>query len=98
MLLKTEYANYQVETKKAFYGNGNLAVILENSDGFQIGKLTVNLGLKLDDGYAYLDTNNLPEGEVFVKEYGLAEFTGKYGRSGYCEYPLYRFNMEKLGE
>ena len=30
--------------------------------------------------------------------YELGEFTGFTQRSGYCEYPLYLFNVDKLRE
>lgn len=48
-------------------------------------------------GEAYLDTNNFPEGVQLVKKYKLAEPTGEYGQSGFCTYPLYKFDMKKLG-
>ena len=41
---------------------------------------------------AYIDTNNCPWAEEFLKDNNLAEDTGTTGLSGFCEYPLYKFN------
>lgn len=47
-----------------------------------------------DEGF--LDTNNMPGAEVFVKEYQLAVPTGRSVISGYCIYPLYRFDLDRI--
>lgn len=60
--------------------------------------VTVNLGGCVSDFYGYLDTNKLSDIGKFVEENGLGEFTGVMGRSGFCRYPLYKFNREKLRE
>ena len=39
-----------------------------------------------------------PDIEKFITENELGEFTGFTQRSGYCEYPLYLFNVDKLRE
>ena len=96
--VKTFFGDYDVEVKTAKYAdNGNLAVQLyDASDGCPFARLTVNLGKKLKDGMAYLDTNNCPWAEDFVIENGLGEETGDIGMSGYCFYPLYKFNVERM--
>ena len=98
--LRTEYANYNVVIRKTQYANnGNLALLLETPDGEPVANLTVNLPDEiLASNCAYLDTNNLPEAEWFVQSNGLAKPTGEYGNSGYCSYPLYEFDLDKLGE
>ena len=58
--------------------------------------LTVNLGEKLTDGEAYVDTNNIPNAEEFIAEYELGTPLGVLRRSGFCEYPLYNFNLENV--
>lgn len=40
----------------------------------------------------------MPEMEKFIKDNDLGEFTGLTLRSGFCEYPLYVFNVDKLRE
>lgn len=91
MIIKTPYGNYEnVEMTKGKYMNGNLAIQLWNDEG-QVATLTVNLSQKLPAGYAYVDTNNCPWAEEFIKEYGLGKATGLYESSGWCTYPLYDF-------
>lgn len=62
------------------------------------GNLTVCLGDKLPEYHAYVDTNNMPELVGFIKRYELGEPTGDYASSGYCRYPLYKFDKDKLAE
>lgn len=52
----------------------------------------------MPDYCAYVDINNMPELEKFIEENEIGEFTGLTGRSGFCEYPLYLFDPEKLRE
>ena len=47
---------------------------------------------------AYIDTNNYPDAGEFLQENGIAEPTMFVMRSGYCYYPLYRFNEDFLRE
>lgn len=60
--------------------------------------VTVNLEGKVPDYCGYLNTNNLPELEEFVAKNGIGEYTGLKKQSGFCEYPLYFFQAEKLRE
>ena len=46
--------------------------------------------------YCYIDTNNLPEIEDFIKRYELGKPTRIAKTSGFCSYPLYKMNLEKL--
>lgn len=61
--------------------------------------LTVNLPeYELDPYEAFIDTNNFPLAELFLEDNQLACHTGTYGGSGYCIYPVYRFDRDKLME
>lgn len=87
--------------KLSYDNNGSLAVYLfldEDNDYEPYALLTVNLpesdNNKEDE--AYLDTNNLPYAKTFVKKYGLAVPTGRVAYSGFCTYPLYKFDLERL--
>ena len=87
---------YEVTINKTNYTNGNLAIQLmsydEEYDFWEpYGNLTVNFDEKLPDGYAYVDTNNMPSAERFIKENNLGVHQGKYKYSGFCAYPLYKF-------
>lgn len=67
-------------------------------DGFPepYGDVTVNLLSSVPPYCAFVDTNNMPELEDFLVENGIAEFTGIQQKSGYCTYPLYLFDAEKM--
>lgn len=60
------------------------------------GNATVNLEGTPPPYCAFVDTNNMPGLEEFLAEHRLAEFTGLKQESGFCSYPLYMFNAEKL--
>ena len=62
------------------------------------GDLTVNLMGKVPDYCGYVDLNNMPELEKFIADNELGEFTGLMKRSGFCEYPLYLFNVDRMRE
>ena len=99
MIVHTEYSgDIEVNVTSARYLNNNYAVRLTETDGMPFATITVNLGDKLPDGYAYLDTNNCPWAEEFVTENDLAEFVGGYATSGFCIYPLYKFDTNKITE
>jgi hypothetical protein len=67
-------------------------------DGFPepYGDVTVNLLSSMPPYCAFVDTNNMPELEDFLVKNGIAEFTGLAQTSGFCSYPLYQFNVEKM--
>ena len=55
-------------------------------------------GSNLAEDETVLDTNNCPWAVDFIKKYGLGEETGRTVRSGYCEYPVVKLNVEKIKE
>lgn len=104
--LETEYETYRditISTDKYRFG-GSLAIELGSESEGPFATLTVcledDLGLPyfLNEDEAFVDTNNCPWAEKFIKDNGLGEPTGKVARSGFCTYPLYRFNLKKLGQ
>lgn len=60
--------------------------------------ITVNLPDERLSGEdcAFVDVNNAPFLPKFLEANGLAEPTGMHGFSGWCVYPEYRFNMDKV--
>lgn len=87
----TKYAN-----------NGVLAIqLIEAKSPWPVfATITVNI---INSGYvprdmAYVDTNNCPWIEEFLLENGIAENTGHTGISGFCTYPLYKFNKDACYE
>ncbi len=90
---------YEVELETTSYAdNGTLAIqMLSEKEPFAV--ITLNLNSPLQDKtHAFLDTNNCPWAEAFVDKYGLTTFTGAYGESGFCTYPLYQFNLDALNK
>lgn len=103
MLYKTPYSTYRVRAIRRTYRNGNLAIqLIDENDGSPVSTLTVNLGDGLNEvygeGYAFVDTNNNPTGEQFIKDNKLGTPVGQTQCSGFCEYPLYCFDLNKLEE
>ena len=96
---------YPVTLRFTHYNqNKTLAVQLVQASGRVLGvtfaTITVNLNDKRqDDDHAYLDTNNCPWAVEFLKDNGIAEpVDGAVCVSGFCIYPLYKFNLESKWE
>lgn len=91
----------KVKLFKEKYYDGNLAIRIDYFDEDMQGwlpyaNLTVNLNCRLNDGCAYVDVNNCPWAREFIEKYNLGVYTGKVCHSGFCVYPLYKFNLDKL--
>lgn len=103
MALKFELCGVEckVDVKVLRYLNGNLAILLidagDDFNGEEFGTLTVNLG-PVDPEYAALDTNNLPSALDFCVENGLGTKANIMLSSGFCSYPLVKFDIERLRE
>ena len=80
----------EVTLEKGTYYNGNLRIQLWCEDG-PYATLTKNFEEKLQEGYAYVDVNNTPGAEAFIKKYNLGEHAGAFKMSEHCFYPLYKF-------
>lgn len=83
-----------------YMDNGRIYIGLIEADTREpYGNLTVNIQDDIDampDNYGYVDTNNAPYAEEFITDNELGIFMGVYGYSGYCQYPLYSFDLDKL--
>lgn len=94
----TEQVSLEINT---YLNNGNMYIGLTSmGDEYPepYGDVTVNLGVEVPDFCGYVDTNNMPELEQFLIDNDIGEFTGLCQRSGFCVYPLYMFNVDKLRE
>ncbi len=70
---------------------------METTNGQFDGRMKVlNDTPTLPEDMAYVDINNIPNAEEFIAENGLGTNTGIKMVSGFCVYPLYRFNLDKL--
>lgn len=84
-----------------YMNNGSIYIgMISFEDGYPelYGDVTVNFEGSVPNYCGYLDTNNMPTLEQFVTENGLGKFTGFVKQSGFCEFPLYQFNADKLRE
>ena len=85
------------------YANQILAIELLTMEKEPYAIITVNLPdallfMDLPNNYSFVDVNNCPWAENFIKEHALGEPTGEMVRSGYVLYPLYEFNLNKLNQ
>ena len=90
------FRNMDVVLKKETYRhNGSMAVTMntpDDEDSYAV--VTVNLSSPLQKGdFAFVDTNNLEGIDSWLAENGIAEHTGISARSGFCTYPLMKFNL-----
>ena len=95
----TEYETYEncyFEYGKYMADNSVSLEIWNDEDG-PIADMTRCLG-DSSEGKGYLDMNNSPWSKDLVAELGIGEFTGKLVQSGFCAYPEYKFDMEKVKE
>ena len=74
-------------------------VCLEDTEfsyaGEPYGDLSVNIE-PLPENCICVDTNNLSGAEKFIKKYKLGTDTGYTVSSGYCNYPIYEMDINKL--
>lgn len=96
--VETEFGTYNVSIETStYYCGDNLAIYLITEDGETFAILSVNVPeWILPKDKAFVDTNNCPWAEKFIADNKLGRPTGITGTSGYCTYPQYRFDMEKL--
>lgn len=105
MKVKTAYDEYTItrlEIGKYSYGN-NLAIELicfnedwETEEPFATITVNLNYGIPLKENEAFIDVNNCPWAIDFIKSNKLGEYMGIECPSGYCKYPLYSFDLDKL--
>ena len=91
--------DYKVNIIAEKYHNNTLAISLVTDKGEPYADLTVNLAdsrIWANDTTAFVDTNNCPWAEQFIVNNGLGTPMGIISRSGFCTYPLYKFNVEKF--
>ena len=92
---------YNVRPEVCCYIAGNLAVQLIDDEEEPFAMLTVNLPESREmignaKDLAFVDTNNCPWAIQLLEETGWAKPVGKYAHSGFCVYPLYKFDLEAM--
>ncbi len=100
LVVKTPYSTYKdcYLRRNGYKANKKMELELWNDEDGPIATLTVCLPYErgTEEDEAYVDTNNCPWAIDFLKAYGIAEQTNVYGHSGYCTYPLMKFDMDKV--
>lgn len=97
----TQYETYKncYFIKNKYVADNSLYLGIWNDEEGPIADITVCLGgAKKNESFSYLDMNNCPWAANLVKELEIAKDTGMTQRSGYCIYPLYEFDMDKVNE
>ena len=101
---ETPFGNVDVcfELGRYVLGN-NLAIEVLFVEGGELEPyttLSVNLkGSALLPDEAIIDTNNNSSAEKFIRQNHLGKkIPGRVFQSGFCTYPLYKMDMEKLKE
>lgn len=94
MKIKFNGEEFTIEVSH-YFNNNNLALIMHGSEE-PYAVITVNLGPLFDPTMAFVDINKFPEAINIIKEYNLGEDTGITRVSGFCVYPLYKFNLEEV--
>ena len=102
IILEKYGEKFPIELVLGYYPNGSFGIALNSwSEGYAEpwSTLTINLGYELPPYCAYVDTNNNGEDIVdWIIENNLGELTGDYGYSGFCKYPLVKFNKDIIDE
>ena len=91
---------YEVNlVRKTYLHPRTLCVQTYTKEGEPFATLTVNLCSKLQSPtHAFVDTNNCPWAEQFLVSNGLAWPVQNIRRnSGFCSYPLYEFDLNRIG-
>ena len=77
--------------------DNSLFIAVENDEEGQIAVITKRLNNRnLGAGMAYVDDNNCLWAAEFIKANKLGDFTHVYFKSGYCSYPLYKFDLKRI--
>lgn len=101
MTLRTTFGVYEgvyLQVGK-YQADDSMAIQAWNQQDGPIATLTVCLcDRSLEEGEAYIDTNNCPWAVDFIEQEKLGKRTGRTGRSGYCTYPVVKFDMKKVKE
>lgn len=82
------YGDYNIyfKIKKYYYGNTALQAYLKNGEPF--ASFSVNFDFKFGDNTIAVDINNVEHADDMLEQYNIAEPTGLFIKSCFCEYPL----------
>ena len=83
-----------------YVNNGNTYIGLITKDGEPFADVTVNIEKLNNPNICAVDTNNLTFITELLAKYKLIKENSPVGElhSGFCTYPLYLFDMDKVKE
>ncbi len=90
---------YPIMTK--YEMGGGLAIQIWNDEDGAILSLTKNLpdiGIPPEHDEQYVDVNGFTDAMGLIEKYKLGVPTGISGISGFCRYPLVKFDLHRLAE
>lgn len=99
--IKTMYASYKVDflSVDTYMADNSLAITAWSRTDGPIAHITVCLDdATLGPNRSYVDTNNCPWAPEWIEENRLGAKTKWTARSGYCTYPMFEFDMERIME
>lgn len=96
---------FTLKTPHAYYsgcllevcGTDRISIGIYNADG-PIADLTTDISSfrMSDPDYNCVDTNNCPWATRLIKELGIGEYAGFEWVSGFCAYPVYKFDRKAI--
>ena len=77
--------------------NQHIALSVWCDDG-PFADITVNLPdtKRYPKNFGFVDINNFPQALALINKLGIGEPVGYHAFSGWCEYPLYEFDLEAI--
>jgi len=101
LIVNTRFRSYTVSSivTERYIADGSPAILLWSIFDGPIARITVCLDDKeLHPNESYVDVNNCPWAPEWIEANRFGKPTGKTGQSGYCAYPLFIFDMDRLAE
>ena len=98
IVYETPYCRYECSVViDKYVANNGLSISLWNEEDGPIARITTCLlSYQIGKDEAFVDTNNNPGIMGIIEKYNLGKPTGDIGYSGYCAYPVVKFNMAEL--
>lgn len=84
-----------------YQAGNNLALVLEDENGWTHSVLTVNLVNETlsNDNCAFIDINNCGDYVLgWLERNNFGQLTGRHGLSGFCVYPEFEFKQEIINK
>lgn len=100
--VKTQWAKYKecFLTVHQYANNDHVYIGIFSAEEGPIADMTVNIaGIeRFPKNYSCVDTNNCPWIVDLIKKLGIGHFEHTFLQSGFCEYPVFSFDMGKIDD